>query len=175
MMLVVYHQVCVIIPNGPKTTYTFDMNNHKIQVLKSHQSKLRADLEDVKDQIQQLAAEQEVIELQMVAIGKHLGHMDISSETLTVQGVTDTPLPLKVNGGLSLKGMPFREAVRTIISKSGRGLRPKEITSELEDSDFEYTGAVDIYLRVGNELANLKKAGKIRGRKGLYRLAQEGG
>ena len=151
------------------------MENHKIQALKSHHSKLSADLRDVQAQIQALNAEQEVIELQMIAIEKHLGHKDISSDTLTVQGVTDSPLPLKMNGELSLKGMPFREAVRTIISKSGRGLRPKEIARQMKHSDFEYTGKVDIYLRVGNELSNLKKAGKIRGRKGLYRLAQEGG
>ena len=151
------------------------MDNHKIQALKSHYSKLATDLHDVQDQIQQLAAEQEVIELQLAAVEKHLSQMSGSSITLTAEGVTDSPLPLKLNGQLSLKGMPFREAVRTIIKNSNRSLRPKEITSKLQNSDFEYTGKVDLYLRVGNELGNLKKAGKILRNKGLYRLAQEGG
>lgn len=165
----------VISRTDQKPKCSFDMENHKIQALKSHHSKLGADLHDVQAQIQALNAEQEVIELQMTAIEAHLGQKSASSFTLTAQGVTDSPLPLKANGELSLRGMSFREAVRTIISKSGRGLRPKEIARQMKHSDFEYTGKVDLYLRVGNELGNLKKAGKIRSRKGLYRLAQEGG
>ena len=149
------------------------MDKHKIQALQSHHSKLTADLRDVQAQIQGLTAEQEVIELQLAAIEKNLGQKGLSSTAVTT--TSDTPPPLKLNGQGSLKGMAFREAVRTIISKSGRSLRPKEIARELERSDFEYTGAVDLYIRVGNELSNLKKAGKIRSSKGLYRLAQEGG
>ena len=142
------------------------MDNHKIQALKSHQNKLRADLDDVRSQIQALKAEQEVIELLLTSVENDLGQSNASSIALTSN---------KLNGQLSLKGMAFREAVRTIIEKSGRSLRPKEITRTMEGSDFEYTGSVDMYLRVANELSNLKKAGKIRSRKGLYRLAQEGG
>lgn len=151
------------------------MENHKVQALKSHQSKLTADLHDVQDQIQQLAAEQEVIELQLAAVENHLSQMGASSKTSIAEGVTDSSLPVKLNGQLSLKGRPFREAVHIIIKKSDRSLRPKEITHKMEHSDFEYTGTVDLYTRVSNELSNLKKAGKIRSNKGLYRLVQEGG
>lgn len=166
MLLVVNHQYCVIIAHRPQTKSMFDMDNHKIQALKSHQDKLQADLDDVQGQIQQLAAEQEVIELQLAAVEKDLSQKNASSTFFTAK---------KLNGQLSLKGMTFREAVRTIIKNSDRSLRPKEITSKLQNSDFEYTGKVDLYLRVGNELGNLKKTGKIRSHKSLYRLAQEGG
>lgn len=142
------------------------MDNHRLQALKSHQSKLRAERDDVRSQKQQLAAEEAVIELQLSAVEKDLSQKSANSTTVTSN---------KLNGQLSLKGMAFREAVRTIIKNSNRGLRPKEITSKLQNSDFEYTGSVYMYLRVGNELANLKKAGKIRGRQGLYRFVREGG
>lgn len=148
------------------TRCAIDMENHKIQALKSHQNKLKADLDDVQGQIQQLAAEQEVIELQLAAVEKDLSQKNVSSTFFKTK---------KLNGQLSLKGMAFREAVRTIIEKSDRSLRPKDIVRKMERSDFEYTGRVDLYIRVGNELGNLKKAGKILSNKGLYRLAQEGG
>lgn len=157
------------------TKYTINMENHKIQALKSHQDSLRADRDDVQRDIQQLIAEQEVIELQLTAVEKHLGNNSGGSITLTAKGVTDSPLPVKMTRSLSLKGMGFREAVRTIIRNSDRSLRPKEIADRMKRSDFEYTGKVKLYTRVGNELSNLKKAGEIRRNKGLYRLAQEGG
>lgn len=169
------NNLMVICRTDQITKCAIDMENHKTQALESHLRKLKAELEEVQMQVQRLIAEQEVIELQLTAVEKHLSQKSASSITLTAKGLTDTPLPLKLNGQLSLKGMAFREAVRTIISKSGRGLRPKDIAREMKHSDFEYTGKVDLYIRVGNELSNLKKAGKIRSRKGSYRLAQEGG
>lgn len=138
------------------------MDDPKTQALKNHQSKLTDDLHDVQCQIEQLAAEQEVIKLQLTAVEKHLGGNDEKSGTVMVR---------KLNGQ-SLKGMGFREAVRTTLERSDRSLRPKEIANHLKQSDFEYTGRLDMYLRVGNELRNLKKAGKIRSTKGLYRLVR---
>ena len=138
------------------------MDDPKTQALKNHQSKLTDDLHDVQSQIEQLAAEQEVIKLQLTAVEKHLGGNDEKSATVMVR---------KLNGQ-SLKGMAFREAVRTTLERSDRSLRPKEIVNHLKQSDFEYTGKLDMYLRVGNELGNLKKAGRVRSTNGLYRLVR---
>lgn len=143
------------------------MENHKILVLKSHQSKLRADLDDVQTQMQHLTAEQEVIELQLTAIEKQLDKNGASSISLAAVSHT----PLQSNGQPSLKGMGFREAMRTIMKNSGRGLRPRDIIREMERSDFDYTASTDLSKRISNELYSLKKAGNIHSNKGLYRLA----
>jgi hypothetical protein len=149
------------------------METHKIQALKSHQSKLKADLEDVRSQQQQLSAEEEVIELQLTAVELQLGN-NVASR-LPLRGNSKSEDSRQGDFMLILKGMGFRDAMRAVMRDSGRGLRPKDIAQALRRSDFEYTATVNISTRVSNELYNLKKAGHVKRNKGLYTLVQERG
>ena len=147
------------------------MEDHKIQVLKSHQSKLKDELDDVLAQKHRLNAEVEVIQLQLTAIEKQLkrngGATSISSSSEPTASDSSQP-----DGKPSLRGMGFRDAMRAVMKNSARGLRPRDIARELRNSDFEYTAAVAIGTRVSNELYSLKRSGEIRRTQGgYYRLA----
>ncbi len=64
----------------------------------------------------------------------------------------------------------FSAAVREILHKYPKGLRPQEVAKEMQQSGHSatYTGKTPFGVRVGNELNRLMKSGVIQRRSGRY-------
>lgn len=66
----------------------------------------------------------------------------------------------------------FRDAIRTVLRNSSKGMRPKDVTRDLRRIEFEYKGP-NLPTRVANELYRMRRVGMATKRGEFYYLGRD--
>ena len=110
------------------------------------------------DQIKFLTGKREALEFKLKTLKKAVATLGGGKSAITT--VIENASPLA--------GVGFRDALRIILNDATKGLRPRDIASELTRRGFRYEASTDLSTRISNELYRMKKSGHVKKRGNLY-------
>jgi len=128
------------------------------------------ELETLDNNIREMEAKREAVRVKLDLLKKAIGPDQIEM-SLAKDGSASLPANLDF-GTSDVSAEPseggFRVAIRAVLNESTRGMRPKEILSQLVKRGVPFTGKSAPISRTYNELWRMSKIGQVRKRGSLY-------